>query len=157
MDLKQVHKFIVRPTLDSLGLGGLAAERLILGTALTESGLVYISQVPSGIAKGICQMEKATHDDIWENYLKYNHNLSNKVTNFMLRGLDIPNFEQLQGNLYYAVAMCRIHYLRAPEKIPDAEDFEGMAKYWKKYYNTILGAGRTEDFKTKATQIKGLV
>lgn len=157
MDLKQLHKFVVRPTLDSLGLGGLAAERLVLGTGLTESGLQYISQIPSGIAKGIYQMEKATHDDIWENFLKYKQDLNFKVTCLRLHGSEMDGYDELAGNLYYATAMCRVHYLRAPEKLPEADDFEGMAKYWKKYYNTPLGAGRHEDFKNKAIQIRGLV
>ena len=52
--------------------------------------------------------------------------------------------DQLKGNLYYAVAMCRIHYYRVSEALPN--DLEGMARYWKKYYNTELGKGTVEEF-----------
>lgn len=150
LDPKQVHKFIIKPTLEQLGLGGLAAERLVLGTALTESGLQFISQVPSGIAKGIYQMEKATHDDIWDNFLKYKDVISSKVQDLFIHSFTGSNFEQLCGNLYYATAMCRIHYLRQKEPIPKEDDLTGMANYWKKYYNTPLGAGKPEDFINKA-------
>ena len=43
--------------------------------------------------------------------------------------------------------MCRVHYYRAPTKLPEAEDLDGLAHYWKKYYNTELGAGKPEEFR----------
>ena len=51
---------------------------------------------------------------------------------------------ELAGNLYYATAMARIHYLRRPERLPSAMDVEGLAQYWKDHYNTYLGAGTPE-------------
>ena len=45
--------------------------------------------------------------------------------------------------------MTRIHYLRVPEKLPEANDVEGLARYWKKYYNTSAGKGTEKDFMLK--------
>ena len=42
--------------------------------------------------------------------------------------------------------MARIHYLRVPEALPAADDVVGLAAYWKRYYNTELGAGTVEKF-----------
>ena len=42
--------------------------------------------------------------------------------------------------------MCRVHYYRVSEALPEENDIEGMARYWKKYYNTPLGAGTEEEF-----------
>ncbi len=53
------------------------------------------------------------------------------------------------SNLYailpYATAMCRIHYLRVKEPLPDIHPVT-MGSYWKKYYNTELGKGTVEEF-----------
>jgi len=40
--------------------------------------------------------------------------------------------------------MCRIHYLRVPEPIPDT--IQGQAAYWKMHYNTELGAGTPQEY-----------
>ena len=52
----------------------------------------------------------------------------------------------LETNDLYACAMCRIHYQRVREPLPDADDLEGQAAYWKAHYNTPLGAGTVEHF-----------
>lgn len=154
MDLKQLHIFVVKPTLETLGLSGIGAERLVLGTGLTESGLEFISQVPSGVAKGFFQMELITHDDIWHNYLTYKGQLSDLVNDFIIPSQGM--FNQLQGNIYYATAMCRVHYLRHLPTIPDTSSLEDLAGYWKRYYNTSKGAGSTQDFINKAKAVMSL-
>ena len=50
------------------------------------------------------------------------------------------------GNLYYAAAMARVHYLRRPEALPPAGDVEALGQYWKNFYNTFLGKGTVEEF-----------
>lgn len=61
----------IRPALARLRLGGAAAERLLLGTALTESGLVHLRQSGGGPARGLYQIEPATHRDLWRHYLAF--------------------------------------------------------------------------------------
>jgi hypothetical protein len=49
---------------------------LLLGTALTESGdMHYLHQLGNGPALGVYQMEPTTHEDIYDNYLKYKKEL----------------------------------------------------------------------------------
>ena len=133
---------VVIPTLKELDMYSEEACLLILGTAIQESRLHYLKQIPSGIAKGVCQMEEATHNDIWENFIAYKPEIKTALLGIANQSMDLA--EQLKGNLYYAVAMCRVHYYRVSEPLPN--DLEGMAKYWKKYYNTPLGAGTEEEF-----------
>ena len=133
---------VVIPTLKELDMYSEEACLLVVGTAIQESRLHYLKQIPSGIAKGICQMEEATHDDIWDNFLKYKPEIKEKLMGLTNQSMDLV--DQLKGNLYYAVAMCRIHYYRVSEALPN--DLEGMARYWKKYYNTELGKGTVEEF-----------
>ena len=69
---------VVEPGLSAIGLDSQAARELLLGTALQETGLRNIQQV-GGPALGYFQMEPATHDDIWENFLAYRPDLAARV------------------------------------------------------------------------------
>ena len=42
-----------------------------------------------------------------------------------------------------------------PEKLPNSYDIEGLAKYWKKYYNTEGGKGTVEKFIEKYEKYVG--
>ncbi len=66
---------------------------------------------------------------------------------------DMDLLDQLRGNLFYAAAMCRIFYLRFSKPLPQAGDWHGMAKYWKRYYNTHLGAGTVDGFLQKSEPV----
>ncbi len=57
-----------------------------------------------------------------------------------------PSSNELIGNMWYGAAMCRIHYLRVPDALPEAGDIPGMAAYWKEFYNTFEGSGTEEEF-----------
>ncbi|WP_288900676.1 hypothetical protein [uncultured Sneathiella sp.] len=43
MFISDLRAHVVRPTLDALGMGGEAAENLILGTGLVESGFRHLA------------------------------------------------------------------------------------------------------------------
>jgi len=146
----QFRDYIVVPTLKEIDLYSKAAMRLLIGTAITESGLEYIHQLGNGPALGVYQMEPATATDIWKNYLLYNLPLAEKMNHFNFYFKDQG---QLVWNLKYATAMCRIHYLRVKKPLPDENDILGMANYWKKYYNTEKGKGSPEDFLNKASLV----
>lgn len=144
LDAKQLREHIVRPTLVHIDLWSDSAENLVVGTALQESHIDYVKQLGCGPALGICQMEPNTHDDIWENYLRYKPGLADRID-----GLLAPWPEKryaLVTNLAYAVAMCRIHYRRVPARLPPAQNVAELAAYWKRHYNTHLGAGKVEEF-----------
>lgn len=149
MNPRQFDLFVIRPvleTLDPLIPNSEAARRLLLGTAMHESGgLTYIDQVTGagdtqlGPAYGLYQIEPATHDDVYANFLRYKPALEQRVLSF---AASAPNrIHQLATNMAYATAMARVIYLRAPAKLPDADDLPGLAAYWKQFYNTPLGKG----------------
>ena len=131
----QLREYIIRPTLNRIGLYSEAAEELLMLTAATESLCGKFVHQVGGPALGIFQMEPRTHDDIWENFLKYKPALAMHVKTYGRIS------QQLPGSLYYACAMARAHYLRVPERLPSAMDVDGLAQYWKDHYNTHLGAG----------------
>lgn len=132
---------VVRPVLQHLGNWSKDAEELILGTISQESAMGrYLVQLGSGPALGVCQMEPATHNDIWNNFLRYRSHIVTYINEISVDRTP----EEMVWNLYYSVAMCRVHYLRVTEKIPS--DLEGWAKYWKVFYNTRLGRGTEQEF-----------
>ncbi len=144
MESKQLLAEVIEPTLTFLGMDSPAARNLLLGTAAQESHMGrWIRQI-KGPALGIFQMEPATHDDIWENYLSYRPSLVAKIEQLLCPGFS--KVEQLKWNLAYAVAMARIHYRRVPKPLPEADDYELLGMYWKEHYNTFEGKGTLLEF-----------
>jgi hypothetical protein len=144
IDKEQLRE-LIREVLVEIDLHSDSAEELLMMTAATESHLgKYIKQVgnvPNG-GLGIFQMERATEEDIWSNYLAYRSELSDKVVD-VVGGGGLSKFE-LKANLTYQIVMARIHYLRVKARLPAADDVGGMAHYWKKHYNSRLGKGTVE-------------
>ncbi|MEE3046670.1 MAG: hypothetical protein VX620_15580 [Pseudomonadota bacterium] len=145
IDPKQLRLDIIRPVLQATGMWSQAAENLLMGTAAQESdGGRYVRQLANGPARGIFQMEPATLDDIYANYLEYRPDLRGAVDAYLTPALGRD--ENLVCNLAYATLMCRVHYRRVPDALPKADDLRGMATYWKRFYNTVQGKGTVEEF-----------
>lgn len=145
MDADHFRAFVVRPALFRLGLHSAAAETLLVGTALVESGgLRWLRQRGGGPALGLFQIEPDSHDDLWTNFLRYRDPLADKAAGFA--ALWPSRHEQLITNLAYACVVARLIYYRAPAPLPGADDLVGLACYWKAHYNTALGAGTVPGF-----------
>ena len=155
IDHSQLREYVIRPTLHQLDWWSESAEELLMLTAAAESlGGQFLRQVGGGPARGIFQMEPATHNDIWRNYLltsarraPYADRIRGLVPREALESPEgaVRDITQLATNLGYAAAMCRAHYRRVPAALPPADDIRSLAAYWKAYYNTHLGAGRPEE------------
>lgn len=138
LNLSQFKAQIVQPVVVAMGQGGAAAVNLLTGTALAESGLSYLAQI-QGPALGLWQMEPATHDDCWTNWLRYHPDLAEEVLTLSGMVAQQPAATMV-WNLRYACAMARIKYLRAPALLPAANDAPALSAYHKQNYNTALGA-----------------
>ncbi len=124
--------------------GGQAAEELIYRTGLVETGYRTREQDGGGPALGFFQMEPSTHDDIWNNFLKYRPELAEKVRSFA--DDNECTAKTLRENDAYAAAMCRVQYLRDKAPLPAVGDVKAQADYWKRIYNTRQGAGTVAHF-----------
>ncbi|WP_417790651.1 hypothetical protein [Terasakiella pusilla] len=145
INAKHLRLNVIRPTLEAVGLWSFSAENLLMGTAAQESRLgEYLVQLGNGPARGIFQMEPATLDDIYKNYLAYRPNVQGKVDAFLSPAMSKP--DNLTCNLAYAALMCRVHYMRVPAPLPEAHNVEAMGRYWKRYYNTPAGKGTEAEF-----------
>ena len=121
------------------------AIALLFGTACVESDLKYRKSFSkTSTDSGLFQMNKPNYNDIYKNYVAHRPWLAKAIVEVCGEG---RVFEDIKTNDVYATVMARIHYMRVSETIPST--VEGMAKYWKKYYNTHLGKGKESKFVTK--------
>jgi hypothetical protein len=143
-----MRMYIIRPALTRSGMWSQSAENIVLGTGLVESRYDYLDQTTPGPgpAYGYWQMEKLTHDDLWATYLPSQPSaLRDTLREMAGERIAAPHVTVLHWNLLYAAAMCRLRYKRVPAALPAADDYEGMAAYWKQWYNTPLGKGKTAE------------
>lgn len=134
---------LVEQTLAEFGYYSPDSANLVLGTIAQESAYgKYRKQLGNGPALGIAQMEPATFNDIVSNYLKYKPDIAAKIKR-------VANVSEFNSNDLYlndrlSICMCRAHYLRCKEAIPNS--IEGYAKLWKLRYNTLKGKGTETEF-----------
>lgn len=134
-------RYVVQPALLYLSqweprLDSPVARALMLGTAMVESNLTELQQHGGGPAVGLWQVEPATHDDIWQNWLAYRPDM-----HAALRALAVfdPKPDEMRYNLLYACAVARLVYWRDKQPLPPMEA-EKLAIAHKRIYNTHLGA-----------------
>lgn len=135
---------VVRPTITALGLWSPAAENILMGTAAHESGgWTFTRQHPAGPARGFFQMEPDTLDDLFASVVRHRPHIRDKLLAIQAPS---PQPDRLVFDAAYACAMARVQYWRFPEKLPGADDLDGLAAYWKRYWNTPGGKGTPEQF-----------
>lgn len=145
LDVGQLLELVIRPTLAAVGLGGAAAEQLVLGTAAAESGLVHLKQLGKGPALGLWQCEPATYGSLWRDLLDKRPGLRHAVLE-LGPYVNPPAPARLISDLSLGAAMCRVRFLWDPHPLPAPGDVRGLAETWKRAYNTRLGAGTAEHF-----------
>lgn len=119
---------------------------LLMLTASQETHLgKYIEQLNHGIALGVFQCEPNTYMD----NLTYIHRKATysdkwlRIQEYLPKDLNGFNKTIFKGNLIMQILMCRVHYYRVKEHIPT--DIKGIARYYKKYYNTYKGSATEEE------------
>ena len=134
----QLKQYIIEPVLKDINLYSPSAVNLLLGTAAQESRMGhYIHQV-NGPALGIYQIEPATAAWLDSKYGRYLDRYYNEF--FSIE-------ENLVRDLAFQTIVCRLKYYSIKEPIPsDPNNVQALGAYWKKYYNTPLGAGTVEEF-----------
>ena len=146
-----VKDHVIIPALVAIDSYSEEAVELIWQTGAAESLYKTTRQI-KGPARSWFQMERATHDDIWTNYL------GPSSRQYLVDGLQElsrrpGDFGEMENNPWYAAAMCRIHYLRVPEALPEVDNTIGQAHYWKDHYNTKFGKGTIGGFLEKVTAV----
>jgi len=128
---------VIMPVLQAMGMGGVAAEKMLLMTAAHESmGFRYRKQL-GGPALSYFQIEPATLDDLYSNYLAFRPHRQAMVDAFLPS--DMTHLEALEHDDRYACAVARMIFARVAEALPDAADEPALATYAKRYWNTPAG------------------
>lgn len=143
MNKKQLKERVIEPTLKQLGLYSSDAVELLLMIAAHESVKgEYIAQI-TGPARGIYQMEGATHNDIHV-WIKVNKgHIYRSIAGLVVQ----PVSDMMMYDLRYATAMARVFFLRFPEALPSGSDVDAMAAYAKRRWNTSAGKATPADYK----------
>lgn len=151
LDPKQFHQFIIAPSLRRLAnamrrdaVASLASQVLLLGTALQESQLRWVRQLGvSGTAGGwgLFQDELADYHDLeyWISGQLLQYDWQKGVISMLQLPMLDPS-DRLMCDLEFATCIARLHYWRVAEAMPQAGDLVGLGQYYKKYYNSTLGA-----------------
>lgn len=134
----------IRDALQKIASWSPAAEDLVIGTWAQESELRYVVQLGGGPGRGLGQMEEATHDSLWANFIVFHPELEASIRALVAPAE--PAFALLETSPAYMAVMTRVRYLDSPHAIPVLGDVAGYAGYWKRNYNTPEGAGTPEEF-----------
>lgn len=150
MNAEQFRTYILAPILlDMENLCGIKesqyAEDLLMATAAQETHLGEYVHQEGGPAIGIYQMEPATIQGLFNDYIYpkkvYYTNILGRYTS---RGYD--DLSQLHWNWGYATVLARLNYFRVPEALPAESNRDTLWYYYKKYWNTSLGAATQDQF-----------
>ena len=142
----------VIPAARALGICNVPHLQIGLGIPLQESGLRDIAQIGGGPALGPCQMERATHDSLQENFIRYKPTIKEAMASIV--GDTEPTADLMMTNMIYACFMMFVKLLDCPGLIPT--DIPGQAAYWKKWYNASGKGTVTEyvnNWKAHATDV----
>lgn len=158
MNPEQLREWVIRPTLKYLEPEipySESAEDLLMMTAAHESRLgTYLRQVGVEDGKGaygIYQIEKATEDDVFDNFLHFRKGLYFKVDSML--EVYIPETEPLVTDLAYATAIARLIYYRDKEPLPVRKKYAtqddylfALAQFAKRVFNTYKGKAEVSDY-----------
>jgi len=151
MNSQQLLDYIIKPTLEYMGgnYNSKNAQMLLLSTAAIESKCGYYIKQIKGPALGIWQMEPATYHDIYDNCdaLKQ-QDFEDSISKLSIDyDFVFDECNSLVINPMYACAMARLKYSMDTEQLPFYADIYGIYAYYKRIYNTPLGASTFEKFK----------
>lgn len=132
------------------------AMYLMTCTALVESKLTHLKQLPEGPALGFMQIEPATYKDIVR-YLAVKDGLRSNILNYCERTYLPYTPPNLVGDLVLNVLVARVKYWMQPEAIPSYKNPEAQAAYYEKYYNGNPDVDKTPEFLRHFKDIEGWI
>ncbi|MBQ1759457.1 MAG: hypothetical protein IIZ94_07230 [Prevotella sp.] len=151
MNLQQVMDYWVRPACSYLpedyygeNLNTPARWQFVTGIGNCESGYKDIVQDGCGIAKSFWQIQPATYNDLFVNFLSYRPELLNAVNTMLRRSPNDgtpPPDELLLYNMRFAALICALIVYRSPLALPQLGDTNAQVDFWLQSYNTREGAG----------------
>jgi hypothetical protein len=150
---QELRELVIADTLNYLNTWSEAAENLLVGTAIHESGMGFC--LKSGRHLGLYQISAASHRAVWDHYLVHHPELASAVRGLAGQHSFIANpHKELTTNLRYATAIAWCIYQRADSILPDSNDLPGLAHYWRQHFRGQR-KGSTADFIRNYRELAG--
>lgn len=143
-NFKKDIKSIIDWTLKKMDMYSQDASSMIYKTGMAETNYKHLSQMGDGPAIGYFQLEPETMKDIMKNYVAYRKPILESLKS--LGYAEDDSEYRVKSNIALQVVFCRLKYRRDPFSLPDRNNPEDQARYWKRVYNTELGKGTVEHF-----------
>ena len=121
------------------------AMYLMSCTALVESKLTHLKQLPDGPALGFMQVEPDTYFDVIR-YLNIRDDIGSKVLGYC-NYTDYPLTTNVMiHNLAYNAMIARVKYWMQPQPIPSYKDSVNQAEYYELYFNGNPEVNKVDEF-----------
>lgn len=150
-DLRQL---VIRTTLKYLHQWSPAAENLLVGTAIQESGAGFC--IKEGRQLGLYHISPSAHRAVWDHYLIHHPEMASDIRGLASQHafLSDPHGE-LVTNLKYATAIAWSIYCKAGKPLPAADDLEGLSRFWHSHFHH-RPSGTAKDFIRNYRDLAGL-
>lgn len=151
--IKEDHmRSVIRSTLKYMGVYSRDFEELLVFTSCIESEMGRLLYDNKRQALGAFQILPSTEKDILQRWLNSKGQEKLKVKVEALRSKPVVgSAPQLMTDLRYQVALAACNYMMrvSPDKIPNRRNSEAISRFYKKHYNTYLGAATVNGALTK--------
>jgi len=135
---------VIRETLKYLGEWSQAAENLLVGTAIQESGLGF--SLKENRRLGIFHISANAHRAVWDHHLVHYPELASQVRGLAGQHAFIEDpHGELLTNLKYATAIAWCIYRKAGQPLPEADDIDGLGLFWQQHFHA-RPSGHASDF-----------
>ena len=153
---QQFTDLLLAPALKAIDMYSADAMHLMLRTALVESRLTHIKQIPNGPALGLFQIEWDTYLDVCR-YLSDRPSLRFAILDYTERLVLPKNPTSLIADISLNILIARIKYWMQPEPLPSHKDFISQANYYERYYNGNVYVEKTQEFIRCAAETEGWI
>ena len=127
-----LEALVIRPTLAALGVTSRYACQLLLGTALSETGL----RPRRGARLGLYGITPAQHRQVWDCFLAFQPALASRVRSLASRESFLRDPDQeLVTNPAYATAIAWLVYQSGTAELPAAPDSRELVTLWARYFH----------------------
>lgn len=132
--------------------GSEAVYNLLVETTAAETLMAtYPDRHETHSGVGVCQHDQINLDDIQLHGKQSDFDKIEHHFGYDMRSIELAD---LAHDPLLSLICCRLSYKRIPEAVPD--DLHGRAEYWKKYYNTVAGAGTEDEYLARVEECLGV-
>ena len=150
LHIGQFRSIVVRPILVLFGELSLVLENLLVGTALTESQLVYLRSYSEG--QGIFGITEGAYVRLWRDVLLFERTKRENLQSLSVESAGrvedcMPSFGQVEWNLRFACAICFLVYYQSRQFLPEEyNNVKDLAGYYRRFHNFVGGKRTVEEF-----------